>query len=75
MNDFSFRPDPRLRKWYVLQFVGGSVAGLSFFYCVYLIAQLAQARRPLDIPWEVLPYLGAGLAVHVLGRLGVRRLR
>lgn len=67
-------PDPRAKKWLLLQLLGGVVAMAGILACVYALAQQKEAGVPMHVPaaaW-IIP---AGVLVHALGRAGARRLR
>jgi hypothetical protein len=68
-----FHPDPRAKKWLFVQLLGGVVAMAGILACVYALARQKEAREALHVPglaW-IIP---AGVLIHALGRLGVRRL-
>ena len=66
-------PDPRGKKWLLLQIFGGFVAVAGILWTTYFFAQLQQAGKPFQIP-PAAGLLLVGVAIHVAGRVGLRRL-
>ncbi len=67
-------PDPRMKKWLLVQVLGGALVIAGLLVTTFALAQAAQARLPLRLPPASL-LVPAGVAVHVAGRLGARRFR
>ena len=66
-------PDPRGKKWVLVQLFGGFVAVAGILWTTYSFAQLQQTGQPFEIPAAAW-LLAVGLAIHALGRIGLRRL-
>ena len=68
------KPDERLKKWYLIQMAGGVPVLIAVLLETYYIAVAKGIPPSPQLVWPIVLAV-VGLAVHIFGRLGARRLR